>query len=50
MRTRSTTIFNTFVLRNVQAWLEFPPTGENPAFNVVYVYMVFLICFKTNHA
>jgi len=25
--------------------------GENPAFNVVYacVYVVFLICFKTNH-
>jgi len=22
---------------------------ENPAFNVVYVYVVFLICFKTNH-
>jgi len=23
--------------------------GENPVFNVVYVYVVFLICYKTHH-
>jgi len=26
-----------------------PSSGENQVFIVVYVYVVFLICFKTNH-